>query len=708
MLNKDVAIKILHVVNDVTVQRFQREAQAVFNLHHENIVAVKEFGVTDEGQPYMVMEFIEGKTLAAVISERGALPLDLCTNIFKQVCNGISHAHSRGVLHRDLKPSNVMLTDPESWSPQVRIVDFGIAKVLDQDELEAGKLTRTGDFVGSPLYMSPEQCLGKNIDLRSDIYSIGCIMYEALTGQPPFSGGTQMEIMLKQMSDKAPSLKEKGGISYPVWVERLVARALAKDPDARFQTIDELKKSIEDRIVPEIKIQRQSAPNKNILPIAVGSGVVLLAVASGFYYYNNNLTAINAASNKASSKMPSQLLAEQFPELKIDKKAAKAEKPTELSGESFVTPINHDGIVEEDIENREITSVSNQNQVISDDALAGLKDRLDVKSLHLSEAGISDKALAPAAHLPLVAVELYKNPLITAKVLDYIRPEFMEELHLAKTGFRSSGIAQLSKYKNLRVLELSHDEIHDADLKNLAKLKNLITLDLSYNPITDAIFPVVANLSNLRDLALCSTNVTGKGIASLKGLKELRSLNLNRTKVDDSAISVIRTLPLTGLDLQVTGITNGAIKMIAQMKGLTQLCLQCIKLTPESMKSIASMKLTQLILYQCNLNDQSLAELGKCTTLRELRLSGNMGISSKGLAALKKLPLQNIELELTGITDADLPIFYDWKSLRSIDLERCHINDAAIKALREKVGKDCSVLPFDAPNISRINWGSPF
>jgi serine/threonine protein kinase len=220
MLKKDVAIKILHLVNEINVQRFQREAQAAYNLRHENVVAVHEFGMTEEGQPYMVMEFIEGKTLSTIIDERGALPLELCINIFKQVCAGIAHAHAKGVLHRDIKPSNVMLTNPESWSPQVRIVDFGIAKVLDADEPNSGKLTRTGDFLGSPLYMSPEQCLGKDMDLRSDIYSIGCIMYEALTGKPPLSGETPMETLLKQMNEKAPSLMEgSGGISYPTWVE---------------------------------------------------------------------------------------------------------------------------------------------------------------------------------------------------------------------------------------------------------------------------------------------------------------------------------------------------------------------------------------------------------------------------------------------------------------------------------------------------------
>lgn len=199
-LKKNVAIKILHQVNQQTVMRFQREAQAASTLRHDNVIAVLDFGATDEGQPYMVMDFVEGKPLSDLINQRGALPVDSALNIFKQICSGIGHAHGKGVVHRDLKPSNVMLSDPDKWNPHVHIVDFGIAKVLGPEETEAGKLTQTGDVFGSPLYMSPEQCFGKKVDFRSDIYSIGCIMFEVLTGKPPFMGETIMDTMLKQMN----------------------------------------------------------------------------------------------------------------------------------------------------------------------------------------------------------------------------------------------------------------------------------------------------------------------------------------------------------------------------------------------------------------------------------------------------------------------------------------------------------------------------
>ncbi len=707
ILKKDVAIKILHQVNEVTVQRFQREAQAVFNLHHENVVAVHEFGVTDEGQPFMVMEFIEGKTLSKVIDERGALPLDLCVNIFKQVCSGISHAHSRGVLHRDLKPSNIMLTAPDSWTPQVRIVDFGIAKVmdLDEDDTSTGKLTRTGDFVGSPLYMSPEQCLGKNIDLRSDIYSIGCIMFEALTGHAPFSGGTQMEIMLRQMNDKAPTLKESsGGNAYPAWIERLVARALAKDPNLRFQSIDEMKKAIEDRVVADVKPASGDGSAKKVgTPVIVGGALALLAVAAAAVFYSTSKT------QKTVEKMPSQLLAEQFPNLKINKDDKQPYNDV-TNDPSVLAPPSHDDILARSVADRMQTEISCQNQHVSDSALYGLKDRVDIKSLMLENSNISDKALQYARHLPLAKLGLASNRKITDKVLAYINPSTLEELHLSKTGFKSPGIAALAKFKNLRILTLASDKIDEKDLAGLASCSSLIDLDLANNGlIGDAACVVISHLPKLRTLNLDGTRVDGRGLTALNTLKELSVLSLNGTNVDDAGLASIQSLPLTALEIQRTAITNGAIKTIAAMKTLRELGLQGVPLSLQSVRLIAALPLNKLILYKCNIDDEKLEILSHCTTLRELHLSGNNLVTVAGLQLLSKLPLQELNLRRMYITNQDLAVFYGWKNLRTIDVGGCRsVTQAGADSLKRAIGHDLSVLPFDNPDISHINWGAPF
>lgn len=707
ILKRDVAIKILHQVNDVTVQRFQREAQAVFNLHHENVVAVHEFGVTDEGQPFMVMEFIEGKTLSNVIDERGSLPLDLCVNIFKQVCSGMSHAHSRGVLHRDLKPSNIMLTAPDSWTPQVRIVDFGIAKVMDvdEDDTSTSKLTRTGDFVGSPLYMSPEQCLGKNIDVRSDVYSIGCIMFEALTGHAPFSGGTQMEIMLRQMNDKAPTLKEgSDGHAYPAWIERLVARALAKDPNLRFQSIDELKKALEERVVADVKLVNNDGSSKKIgMPVIACAVVALAAVAAAAVFYATPQT------KKPVEKMPSQLLAEQFPDLKVGQ-GSKEPYNDVTNDPSVLTAPSHDDILARSVADRLQTEISCQNQHVSDSALYGLKDRVDIKSLMLEDSNISDKALQYARHLPLAKLGLSSNRKITDKVLAFINPATLEELYLSKTSFKSSGIAALAKFKNLRILGLSSDKIDEKDMAVLANCSNLIDLNLAKNPnIGDAACAVISHLTKLRTLNLDSTKVGGRGLAALNTLKDLSVLSLNDTKVDDAGVAAIQSLPLTSLEIQRTAITDGAIKSIGTMKTLRELGLQGVPLSVESIKLIAALPLNKLILYKCDLDDKKLEILSHCTTLRELHLSGNNAITVAGLGLFSKLPIQELNLQRMNISDRDLPVFYGWKNLRTIDLGRCPgVTQAGADNLKKAIGHDLSVLPFDDPDISHINWGAPF
>lgn len=703
LLKSDVAIKILHQVNELTVQRFQREAQAVINLHHENIVAVRQFGVTDDGQPFMVMEFIEGRTLAAVLSERGALPLELCVNIFKQVCNGISHAHARGVLHRDLKPSNVMLTNPDSWTPLVRIVDFGIAKVLDQDD-STGKLTRTGDFVGSPLYMSPEQCFGKSVDLRTDIYSIGCIMYEALTGRPPHSGETSMEIMLKQMNDKAPTLKEgAGGQSFPVWIERLVAKALAKDPADRFQSIDELKQALEKRVVSETKQAAGTQPASKRIGLIVGVSVVSIAVAASALF----LVRGEKNSPKAGSgKMPSQVLAEQFPSLKLGEK--KVSDYHDLSNDpSVILAPSADDIVRRIVADRSQTTITNNHKAIHDSALADLKDRIDVKALDLSGSKISNAALKGCAHLPLVRVDLDGCSKITDRVLDEIKPDFLEELSLNKTGFRASGISRLSKYVKLRVLNLGKDEIGNSSLDSIGKLKDLSELDLSYNPISDSVFPVASRLPNLQRLNLYATKITGKDAHLLTNLKHLTRLDVSDTKFTDVALEQIQTLPLMEFEAFNSAITDSAIKSIAKLKDLRQVGLQNVVLSHDSVKKLASLPLNRLILYQCNLDDSDLKTLAQCKTLKELHISGNPKITVEGVRSLTSLPLRELSLVHNAIANKDLPVFYNWKSLKMLDLTNCKVDKAGIESLRPELNSDCSIMPLDQPELKKINFGSP-
>lgn len=247
LMKRVVAIKILHkhLGSDITtVKRFQLEAQAVSSLNHPNIISVHDFGISEEG-PYLAMDYLEGVSLSDLIEKEGFIAADRCLNIFMQACDALAHAHHKGIIHRDLKPSNIMLIETENEPDFVKLVDFGIAKILPQEGEQLQKLTQTGEVFGSPVYMSPEQVMGQPMDARSDIYSMGCLMYEALVGKPPLMGDNMLETMYKHLHDTPQPLNI--GKSNALKVERLeevVSTALLKDPQQRYQSMDEMREDL--------------------------------------------------------------------------------------------------------------------------------------------------------------------------------------------------------------------------------------------------------------------------------------------------------------------------------------------------------------------------------------------------------------------------------------------------------------------------------
>lgn len=242
-VDKLVAIKVLQAfaADDNMNRRFQNEARVLFSFENPHVVRVLDYGLLEENQPYMVMDFVDGKSLAQELETRGTLPVEESLPIFLQICDALKDAHSKGVLHRDMKPGNIMLTAGKEQQPLVKIIDFGIAKLIRTDKKGIDRLTVTGDVLGSPAYMSPEQALSDTMDERSDIYSFGCLMYETLTGCPPLIGTTPLDTLLKHINDEAPSLSA-GSLkqSFPPDLEKIVAKCLKKSPADRYESIGEV------------------------------------------------------------------------------------------------------------------------------------------------------------------------------------------------------------------------------------------------------------------------------------------------------------------------------------------------------------------------------------------------------------------------------------------------------------------------------------
>jgi len=247
-LDRIVAIKMLKadlLTDENSYLRFQVEAVAASRLTHPNVVAVHDYGVAPTGQPFLIMEYVEGKSLSTLISEEGALTVHRALPIFVQACNALEHAHHKSVIHRDVKPSNIILIQPEGKSDLVKVVDFGIAQVGELKQ-EGLKLTKTGEIFGSPVYMSPEQCTGDTVDERTDIYSMGALMYETLMGVVPFAGATTVDTIQKKFSEEPkPFILVRPGHNIPAAIESVVMKALQRESNRRFQTMSQLQTAME-------------------------------------------------------------------------------------------------------------------------------------------------------------------------------------------------------------------------------------------------------------------------------------------------------------------------------------------------------------------------------------------------------------------------------------------------------------------------------
>jgi serine/threonine-protein kinase len=246
LMDKKVAIKVLNpslAADDKIVARFSREARAASRISHPHALNVTDFGESQNGVVFLIMEYLHGKTLKEVVQGEGPMALTRVVEIVRQVCGALDAAHAEGVIHRDLKSDNIMLVDVGGgdWA---KVLDFGIAKIKEPLGTKDAEITSPNLIIGTPQYMSPEQCSqSSELDARSDIYSLGVILYEMLAGHVPFMGESPTAIMMKHLQEPAPSLIDERK-DIPAAVGRVVARALAKRPEERFQSAGELSEAL--------------------------------------------------------------------------------------------------------------------------------------------------------------------------------------------------------------------------------------------------------------------------------------------------------------------------------------------------------------------------------------------------------------------------------------------------------------------------------
>ncbi|HEY9719689.1 MAG TPA: protein kinase [Trichormus sp.] len=716
VLHTNVAVKMINTsqLNDRVLLRFQREAQTANKLKHPNLVGVTDCGITKDGAPYLVMDLIEGPSLKDLLHQKGSLPVDDALNLVMQICEGMTFAHERGILHRDLKPANILLTKQADNSYQVKITDFGIAKLLGSDE--GTQLTRTGEVCGSPQYMSPEHTSSRATDARADVYSIGCILYELLTGAPPYSGNSVIETLYKHVNERIPTLEEGSlGKNFSPQLEEIVAKALAKDPDNRHASAKEYAEAIA-RFQSGIGLRKASSPTTKSTKAASTNAIVLSILIAGIVIAG--AIAMTWHGNTPTSQ-PSEKTAEPTLPKPQEEEASEPDPALMFDRRSLISQSRTPEIILDE-------------QHVSDSELTALMERKDVIKLSLGKnPNITDAGVAYFTHLPL------------------------SELYLRATRISDKGIAQIAgSLKNLEVLDLSQMDISDNAIRSLSSLKKLKSLTLrSDHSLTGKSVPFLADLPSLTTLSLYQDEklatatekdwnllakrltleqlnleevpITPKSSYALANIRSLKSLNLKGTQVDDSTVEKLSSLNnLSSLDLSETDVSDRAIKTLCKYPNLTDLQLGMLRRSDiNGLKELKHMpRLTVLSLYAASLTARDIDQIAQLTNLTALYLYNNTHsrlranqidndavaklhnlhklrlldlsntlVNDGAIPTLVKLNLQELKLTGTCLSDAGLHQLAAMKSLTALSIQNCgHLTPQAIEHFRED-RPDCSL-----------------
>lgn len=477
VLKKVVALKVLLPnLQAEAMIRFHNEAKTTAKLSHPNILNVLDFGLSETGEPYLVMDFLDGKSLADLLKDCGPIEPSVAIPIFCQICVGLGHAHSLGVLHRDIKPSNVMLVSDDHGFMNVKIVDFGLAKMERAEQ----SLTTTGARVGSPLYMSPEQCNGLKVDHRSDIYSLGILMYKTLIGVVPFQGDSFLDTLSKHVHEEPKDINEnEQHLQFAPELNAIVSKTLEKDPDQRFQSCEELRQAL---LALELASREQSRDDE---PAA------LTPVA----------TACDTIEKKSRGKALFLWLA--------------------LTGLCFAGG----GFVFIRFEDL------NKHDVIQPKAFeshSGVSDAARVDVFREDE----NSWIVPYLPFDDRGMEWFQKEFPKYKHISFVNTNV--------TGAKLSPFIR----RRIESLDLSNTYVDDGVLATIARMKTLEGLWLNADMITDAGISHLKGLAELKELGLRSTLITNEGLNTVRLLPALEILDIsNCDNLTSKALAIIKQMP---------------------------------------------------------------------------------------------------------------------------------------------------------------------
>ncbi len=556
-LDKRVAIKMLprNSENALAVMRFQQEAKAVSKLNNSHIVQVLDFGYSESGEPYLVMEHVNGEDLDALLQRRGPLPLTEVLTIAIQVCTALEHAHNNGIVHRDLKPGNIMI-DAHS---NVRVLDFGLARIMCMDEMD-WRLTRPGQPVGSISYMSPEQVKGEEADERSDIYSLGLVILKMVTAELPFEELSAIEIVTSRLEDAPPLVPIRDDApELCKALRQVVSKALAVEMDQRYSSMSLLKDALSHvevraqsaEYTSSAKVDPTNRRTSQIVSLAVAA-VIAICIATSTYILSNNpqdnhikLTHKKKSHNVISEKERHD--AERNYMLKTKFRIVGNPESGNWIADSSVTDedlelladipaisqiyfegnhnITRKGI--ESLAKLPIGRLTCRETEIGDDSIPVINTMKYLTYLDLYECRVTEKGLMklkPNANL--IHLNVKKMDSLTGVGLKYIVESFpnLDFLSITSTGVERESMNLIARLKKLQTLEIAAMELKDDDITWLPSLPVLRGLDISNNPITEK------SLAVFEKIKLKSIFLDYCGYLSPQALHEFRA-TMHNTKV---------------------------------------------------------------------------------------------------------------------------------------------------------------------------------
>ncbi len=704
-LRRKVAFKVMlpkFAADAEAKSRFLREARAAAQISSDHVVSIHEAEEID-GVPYIALQYLQGMALDEFLKTKGPLAPAQIVRIGREAALGLAAAHQLGLVHRDIKPSNLWLEAPNG---RVKILDFGLAKSVEGDA--SVDLTGSGVLVGTPVYLAPEQARGEKVDGRTDLYSLGGVLYRLCTGNLPVKGATPMAVLTSLAIDTPTPIREVNP-SIPEALAAITHQLLAKKADQRPATAKDLAARLM-QITKELTAPALLAA----VPVSTQPLQPLPAPAS-----NPFAELTQAEPSALVQHRTATLRVEPLPDVPGPQDQPGPVPRSWLvagglallalilvAGGIVITIRNKDGTdtkimapqgakveVEQDGKKTEFGPKWDPKKDPGKTPAAASDDDPDRKAAKyiLSVAGtvrvndeerdLRDPADLPAEPFRLTHVYAIRNRhLSDAGMACFKGCRHLKFLDLWEAGVGDAGLANFAGCTSLTKLLLGHTKVGDAGLAHFKDCKNLALLHLAGTSVGDAGLAHFAGCSSLTDLSLFQTKVTGAGLAPFRNCARLATLDLVGTKVTDAGLAYFKDCyHLTVLALDDTAIGDTGLSYLKDCRSLTCLGLRSTKVTDAGLAHLKDNRnLTQINLFLTNVGDEGLSHFKDCRSLVLLNLSGTR-VTDKSLAHFQGAKdLTFLNLSGTKATDAGLANFKDCRNLATLWLNDLRLTEAGL------------------------------